>query len=731
MHYSSGLPALAVSCIVQTLARTRRIGAAVTAAGALLVGAAASEARVTSITICTRMTAFDGRTFGHVGAYEQLRGTVSGELDPGDRRNAVITDIDLAPRNPRGKVEYTATFTVLKPIDMRRASGILVYEVNNRGNKILLSPPGFLNIGVSDTNPAGDGFLFNTGNIYLWSGWQGDLVFNPDLPAETISVPVVSGVTGPTFARFVTVSGNVNTQTLPGRGRTPNTLDTSQARLISIERENNIGVRSGVVEIRSSDWAFADCSSSPFPGTPSSTQICLRNGFNPNLIYEVVYTAKDPLVLGVGMAAMRDVVSFFRHSTASQGNPISGRVERTIGLGISQSGRYMKTFLLLGLNEDEDGRMVWDGAHVIIGGAMGQFNIRFAQPGNIANIFEPGAEGPIWWGDYDDVVRGRGVHGILDRCRQTETCPKVFDDFGGPEVWYGRGGVSIAGTGGTESHQDVPLPGNVRRYYNPGTSHGGGTGGFAVAQPPLSGLVLASNPNPEVETRRALFLHLIDWVRRGRLPPQSRYPSARNGTLVAPTAEAMGWPDIPDAPTPNNVINALMDYDYGPDFRYTDESGVMTNVVPPIRQIVETPVPKVDEDGNEIAGVRSVLIQAPLGTYTSWNPVASGPLQGNEGNLAAGYIPFAMTRAHRLANGDPRPSVEERYGSQEGYNCVVRSAARRNVRAGFLLEVDADRLIAQAAASNVLPSNPHNPIARRLCRRDSDHDDDSGHDDNE
>src|SRR5262249_48148141 len=220
-------------------------------------------------------------------------------------------------------------------------------------------------------------------------------------------------------------------------------------------------------------------------------------------------------------------------------------------------------------------------------------------------------------------------------------------------------GVGIAGTGGPEGGEEGALPRNVRRYYHPGTSHGGGAGGFAVAQPPLPGLMLAGNPNPEVDTRRALFLRLIDWVTRGRLPPQSRYPSPRNGTLVAPTADAMGWPDIPGAPSPDNVINALMDYDYGPDFRYTDESGVITNVVPPIRQIVETPVPAVDEDGNEIAGVRSVLIQAPLGTYTSWNPVASGPLQGNQGNLAAGYIPFAMSSADRLANGDPRPSVEE------------------------------------------------------------------------
>src|SRR5215813_10189551 len=229
------------TCILPTHTTYPRLILAAGATGALLFGAAAAEARVTSVTISSRTPAFDGRTFGSVGAYEQLRGTVSGELDPGDRRNAIITDIDLAPRNPRGNVEYTATFTVLKPLDMRRASGILVYEVNNRGNKILLSAPGFLNIDVSDTNPAGDGFLFKTGNVYLWSGWQGDLVFNPGLPAETMSVPIVSGVTGPTLARFVTVPASVNTQTLPGRGRTPATLDTTQARLISIERENNIG----------------------------------------------------------------------------------------------------------------------------------------------------------------------------------------------------------------------------------------------------------------------------------------------------------------------------------------------------------------------------------------------------------------------------------------------------------------------------------------------------------
>jgi len=689
-------------------ARRNRTALAAAAAGALLLVAAASEARVTRITISSTTSAFNGQTFGDVGTYEQIRGTATGELDPLDPRNAVITDIHQAPRNANGNVEYTATFTMLKPVDMSKASGVLVYGVSNRGGRAL----GFGNVGVTAANPAGDGFDQKPGHVYLASGWQGDLVFNPALPAETIEVPVVQGVTGPTFARFVTVAGNVNTQPLPGRGRTPDSLDTTKAKLISIARESNVGVRTGVVEIPSGDWAFADCSSTPFPGTPNETMICLKNGFDPNLIYELVYTAKDPLVLGVGMAAMRDVNSFFRRASAADGNPIAGRINWAIGYGISQSGRFLKNFLLLGFNEDEDGRVVWDGAHPIIAGQMGQFNIRFAQPGNIANIFEPGAEGPIWWGDYNDTARGRGVTGILERCRASDTCPKIFDDFGGPEIWYSRGSVGIAGTKGKE---DLRLPRNVRRYYHASTTHGGGGGGFAVAQPAIAGQMLARNPNPQTEIRRALFIALTDWVTEGKRPPRSEYPRVSDGTLVPATATAMHWPKIPGAPTPDNVINVLMDYDYGPDFRYNDQSGVMTNVVPPIKQIIPTPAAKVDEDGNEIAGVKSVLLQAPLGTYTSWNPVASGPLMGNEASLAAGYIPFAMTKAERVASGDPRRSIEERYGSQEGYDCVVRHVATQEVRKGLLLQEDADRLIAQAAASNVLPSDPDNPIARRLC----------------
>src|SRR5205809_2066877 len=247
---------------------------AVAAAGVLLVAAPVAEARVTHITIISTTPAFGGGVFGDVGAYEQVRGTAAGELDPLDPRNAVITDINLAPRNANGKVAYTATFTLLKPVDMSRSSGVLVYGVSNRGGRAL----GFGNIGGSATD-AGDGFDQKPGHVYLASGWQGDLPFNNGAAAaETVAVPVAAGVTSPTFARFVSVAGNVNTRPLPGAGRTPASLDTTKAKLISIAHESNVGVRTGVVEIPSSDWAFANCATMPFPGTPSSTQICLKNG---------------------------------------------------------------------------------------------------------------------------------------------------------------------------------------------------------------------------------------------------------------------------------------------------------------------------------------------------------------------------------------------------------------------------------------------------------------------
>jgi hypothetical protein len=653
-----------------------------------------AEAQVTTITITSRAPFANGQVFGTAGPYEEISGLALGEIDPRDPRNALITDIDLAPRQANGKVAYRTTFTIRKPIDMTRSSGVLFYNIVNRGSK---NGPATWHY---DGDP-GDGFIYKLGQVLLWSGWQGDMPISTVSPGQQgIDVPVArhpdgSTVTGRVVERFVNVADNMTTQSLAGAGRMPATLDTASATLISAASETPAGIKGGVREIAGPDFAFADCRTVPFPGTPDPTRICLKNGFDPALLYELVYTAKDPYVLGVGMAAVRDVVSFFRYAekdAAGAANPIFGQVPHVVAMGNSQSGRFAKAFLNLGFNEDLRGRIVWDGLNARIAGMLGSFNTRFAEPGEIAELYVPGAEGPLWWGDYEDTVRGLPTWGLLHRCAASKTCPKITETYGGPEFWYSRGTVEIAGTTGKE---DLPLPGNVRRYYHAGTSHGGGMGGFNLGTPSGNPNSLANNPNPERDIDRALYVALVDWVVKGTLPPPSVYPRVSDGTLVAATSAAMGWPNIPNAPAPDGVVNAVLDYDYGPEYRYNDSSGVMTKVPPPIKRVIPTLVGKVNADGNEVAGLKSVLLQVPLGTYTGWNPIASGVLKGRERSLAGGYIPFARTKAERLASGDPRLSIEERYQDLRTYYAAAVAAAEDLVRQRLLLPDDAARLLKQ------------------------------------
>jgi len=651
------------------------------------------DARVTRIAILARGPVFNNQSFGDAGPFEKITGIASGEIDPKDRRNGLITDILLAPRNARGMVEYRTNFTLVTPVDAKRGSGVLFYNIVNRGHH---DGPSQFHVG----GDPGDGFLYKMGQSLLWSGWQGDIPLLTDgSGTEGIEVPIArspdgSAVTGPVWERFTGATGN--TYALSGTvGRTPTSLETAKAKLISAVSESPEGVKTGVVTIPSSDWAFADCRTAPFPGTSDPTRICLKGGFQAALLYELVYTAKDPLVLGAGMAAMRDVVSFFRYAAkddAGTANPLSGRVAHVIGMGNSQSGRFAKAFLNLGFNEDENGRIVWDGLNARIAGMEGGFNIRFAKPGDIAELYDPGAEGPLWWDDYTDTVRGRDAWGLLHRCRVTDTCPKITETYGGPEYWYSHGSVGVAGTTGKE---DLPLPANVRRYYHPGTPHGGGPGGFALGTPSANPVALATNPNPERETDRALFVALVDWVVEVTLPPPSVYPRVADGTLVPDNAAAIGWPPIPGAPKPDGVVNPVLDYDYGPEFRYNDDSGVIAKVPPAIRRVIPTLVPKVDADGNEMGGVPSLLQRVPLGTYTGWNPIPAGPLKGREASLAAGYIPFAKTKAERIAKGDPRPSIEERYPTDASYYAAAVKQANAMVQQRLLLPEDAVRLLDQ------------------------------------
>jgi hypothetical protein len=662
------------------------------AAIAILLSAASVQARITRVVVEHRDSpAFGGQTFGKAGAYEVLNGHFYGEIDPKDPHNSIIMDIQFAPRNARGMVEYSATFAMSKPIDMSKSNGVLYYTVSNRGRGA----------------PVGS----DDGRINLLSGWQGDLPMRSD--AQTIVVPVArnsdgSPLTGPVLERLIDIppgATTVDLGTTPYVGLTyqrPLTLDTTKATLTRRSSQN-----APAVAVPSGDWAFADCTTYPFPGSPDPSKLCVKGGFDPASEYLVTFIARDPLVLGIGFAATRDLNSFLRYAAqddASTPNPLARQIKWVISRGDSQSGNFIRSYIHLGFNQDEAGRIVWDGANPHIAARHLALNFRFAVGSGYAAVYQPGSEGVLWWSASADPSRHRPTAGLLDRCRATNTCPRIFDTFGAVEFWFLRESPDLVGT---DAKSDIPLPPNVRRYFFPGTTHGGGRGGFGTAAPkPPNGCVLPANPNPESDTMRALTVALIDWVTKGTEPPPSRYPRLDQGQIAPATKAAIGFPDIPGAPSPEGLVNPVFDYDFGPDFNYADESGLITKQPPAVRQTLPTYVPKVDSDGNDVAGVPSVLRQVPLGTYLGWNIVTAGFDKGKICTLSGGYLPFAKTKAEQVASGDPRPSLEERYGTHKGYVDAVKAAAEKAVRERFLLRDDADRLIAEAAASDVLVEKP-------------------------
>jgi hypothetical protein len=658
------------------------------------------DARITRVVIEHRESpAYQGRFFGETGRYERLTGHAYGELDPKDPLNAIITDIQLAPRNAHGMVEYTATFSLAKPVDLAKASGMLIYEVANRGR---------IALAAASNDPGAMADYFKRGHVLLSSGWQGDIP--PTDGMETIVVPIAknpdgSSITGPVLARFSDMPAKVNTLAiLYSRGTArpqPASLDTSKALLTRRASEGR-----EIIPIRSTDWAFADCSQIAFPGKPDPTKLCLKGGFDPAFLYELTYGAKDPQVLGIGYAATRDLNSYFRYAEQDESgspNVLAKKMAFAIGQGNSQSGNFLRSFIHLGFNQDESGRMVFDGVNDNIAVRQLAMNFRFAIPGGLANLFEAGSDDVLSWSVYTDEARHHPAGSLLDRCHSSGTCPKIFETFGASEFWNLRASPNLVGT---RADRDIPLPPNVRRYYFPGVTHGGGRGGFSAKAPKASSTCeLPDNPNPSSDTLRALMVALVDWVAKGTVPPPSQYPRLDRGELVAPTQAALHSRMIPGVPLPDGVLNPLYDYDFGPDFKYADLSGAISIQPPVIRQILPSLVPTVDADGNESTGVPSVLHQAPLGTYLGWNVTAEGFFKGSGCGLSGGYVPFAKTKAERLAAGDPRPSLEERYGTHERYVATVRTAAARLVRDRFLLQEDADRLIGQAEGSDVLKGN--------------------------
>jgi hypothetical protein len=607
------------------------------------------------------------------GGYELLEGHFSGALDANDKHNSQINDIRFPALGASGKVEYSTSFAIARPTGA--ISGVLVYDVVNRGK--------------------GAALAIGNGHVDVISGWQGDLDEGPGV--QLINVPSAP-LNGPAYVRFMNMPAGTTTMPVKGGpqgnqgGRGFEVAAASGARLFTAVSDDRPTEQK---EVPGSDWAFADCSATPFPGKPDLTKLCVKGGFDPRLAYTLAFTARDSKVLGIGFAATRDLVAFLRYDT-SDSNPLAGTMHWAIGRGVSQSGNFLRAFVNLGFNTSEDGQIVFDGLNPIVAMRMNSMSYRFASPGGLVGLYEVGNDGINWWSDYNDTARGQGSHGLLDRCRADNNCPKVAEILGSAEFWNLRASVNFVGT---DAKADIPLPANVRRYYNAGTHHNGGRGGFDLLTPPNANCVLASNPNPSSDTNRAIFVALVNWVTKGIEPPPSKYPRLAAGQLITPEAYSKAFPGIPGQPRP--AYSPLDQYDFGQGFNYPDMTGAMGTTPPRIVKTIPQLMPRIDADGNERDGIRSPLLSAPLGTYVGWNITSSGFEQGRFCGNSGGYIPFAKTRAERLAKGDPRPSLEERYPSHAAYVARVKAQADVLVARRYMLSADAARIVAEAEAAKI------------------------------
>ena len=688
-------------------------------------------ARITKLQINSRAVAFGGATFGNVGQYETLRGVAWAEVDPDDPLNEVITDIKLAQRNARGMVEFNFDFWINKPLDMTKANGTLLHDVPNRGNVRSLE----LNVrGAGDSN-AGDGLLQRLGYVLSDNGWEGDLS-----TGLQIRLPIAVNRDGSEIQNRVRSEYILN-------GLPASTQDLSTPPAYESVSTSNAGatltrrVRQDDAKelIPNSQWAFADCSTVPFPGVPSTKKICLNGNFDSNHIYELLYTAKNPMVLGLGFAATRDFISFLRNSNGAgtghcrkerhgkdddEGedddggdrrqapcpaagpmpeNPLGNSIQNAIIYGSSQSGRYIRTFIHLGFNQDENRNLVLEGAIPHKASNRGAFNVRFGMPDRLSGTQHterqyPGAESPQTWGKYHDKISDVNA-GQLDRCRKSRSCPKIFHTNSDTEYWQALMALNTTDANGT---RDLKIPKNVRIFLYAGTRHGGGDVTMqlpTVVPAPPGNCQLRTNNNPFIHGQRALLAALRDWIVRGTEPPPSLYPTLDGGTLVP--LSAVHYPYIPAVNwTLAGVTTQKFYLDRGPLFNVEDIAGVMRE--PPVKRGAY-PVyqPQVDVDGNTIAGLPNTNMLVPLGTYLGWNVRKAGFSEGDSCDLTGSVIPFFRTLAERQAANDPRPSLQERYPTHANYVARVTAAANSLVARRLLLPEDAQFLIDQANAAAV------------------------------
>ncbi len=626
----------------------------------LLPSLAASE--VAKVTIASRVTVADGQAFGKVGPYEKLTGTIEFALDPADPHNRPIVDLQHAPRSTDGKVHFTSDLIVLRPIDAAAGNGVLLFDVANRGNLNLL--PRF-NSAAGSRNPEtaadlGNGFLMREGYTLVWVGWEFDIVNGPRVEA-----PLATDVSDTITARLL--------------------LDAPAAEAtlsdIPLYRPRDPGAATSRLTVRDSfwdtptviardKWRFVETAT----GAP---RIALDGGFEPGRMYEATFAASGARVVGVGMAAIRDAAAGFRYRTDL---PVRGTA--AYAFGPSQNGRFLRQFLHEGFNVDERGRKVFDAvwAH-IAGAARGSFNDRFGQATSLSTFTATAFPFSV------ETQTLNGETGALLSAYRPADRPKLILSNTDVEYWGGGRAAALTHVS-VDGTRDLAPSNDVRIYFLAGTQHG------ESAFPPgrTSGQELG-NPTPQREVMRALLTGLHRWVSRGEEPPASRYPTLTDRTLTP--VSSVRFPAIPGVANPRVIA--------GPGL-----------VVKGKAQMLPFLVPQVDADGNDTGGIRVPDLSVPLATSTGWNFRRQGI--GNHAteiyNLLGSYIPFAATRAERLAKKDPRVSVEERYAGKADYLQKIRVATAALIRERYLLEEDFDNVLARATAHWDYATTPKAPAAR-------------------
>lgn len=673
-----------------------------------------AHARLVRLQIDQREVIAQGQSFGDAGPYERLTGTAYFEIDPKDAHNAVVFDLDRAPTNARGMVEFSADMAILKPVDAGKNSRTLFFEVNNRGRKISF---GRMHDTASDANmnaPStprdfGNGFLMRRGYVIAWVGWGADIA--PGDNRLTVSFPIAQQHGQPITERILTEFGDRNFN-----GASPPTLPLSggsafkgfpsvsvnksaaEAELWVVDsdspRPSGPSIPFGT-RLPDDRWAFAACPDG-WPGTPSTTDICVKGDFQNRHNYHLIYRAAESPVMGLGYVTSRDFVSFLRNAKtddAGHANPVAG-IDTTLCQGISSSGMYYRDYLYFGFNEDEDQRRVCDGMHIHVPGAQRLFlNYRFAQPNPFTQQhrerYVPDVTFPMTYAMTRDA-HGR-VDGILKR---PTSDPKLIHTDTSNEYWQFR--ASLLGTD-TAGEHDIADPPNVRRFLLAGTQHGwfkGDAPNYGIANRQCEQLTNATHTGVIL---RALIVDLEQWVRHGTPPPDSRVPRLADGTLVAP--EQLALPAIPGV-TFAALYNGSGERDFGA--RVRNNAGVIDKLFPDVLSTHRLLVPKVDQFGNDIAGIRHPVVDVPIATLLGWN-TRRPEFGGNDlCDLLGSTIALPITHAQAQAARDPRPALQELYRDHDEYVRKVEQSARALERAHLMLPEDVDLIVREASESSTL-----------------------------